>query len=192
MIVVLFQISARAWPPKIMYHKEAQLVVELSFSHNKLIKLILTSGHNESNGLINDLVGHSELTKLNGLVVHIELINGHVGHIKLIELISFVLDFQQGAASHLNDSCLHRLIVVSVSEGARQVAPTQQATSSTILKLIDALISEGAQFDSNLDQPGDLDSSQLIVDFISVKRASKLIVIYSKIPLHFSKEYGIF
>jgi hypothetical protein len=35
------------------------------------------------------------------------------------------------------------LIVVSVSEGARQVAPAQQAASSTILMLIDALISEG-------------------------------------------------
>jgi hypothetical protein len=41
MIVVLFQISARAWPPKIMYRNEAQLVVELSFGHNELIKLIL-------------------------------------------------------------------------------------------------------------------------------------------------------
>jgi hypothetical protein len=154
MIVVLFQISARAWPPKIMYCKEAQLVVELSIGHNKLIKLILASGHNESKGLINGLVGHSKLTKLNGLIVHhelIELINGHVGHIELTELISFVLDFQQGATSHFNNSCLHRLIVVSVSEGAQQVAPTQQATSSTILKLIDSLISKGAQFDSNLD-----------------------------------------
>jgi hypothetical protein len=37
-----------------------------------------------------------------------------------------------------------------VSEGAQQVAPTQQTISSTILKLIDTLISEGAQFDSNL------------------------------------------
>ncbi len=104
-----------------MYRKEAQLVVELSFGHNKLIKLILASGHNEPNGLIDGLVGHSELTKLNGLVVHhelIELINNHVGHIELTELISFVLDFQQGAASHFNDGCLHRLIVVSVSEGA--------------------------------------------------------------------------
>jgi hypothetical protein len=121
MIVVLFRISARAWPPKIMYRKEAQLVVELSFGHNKLIKLILASGHNEPIGLINGLVSHSKLTKLNGLVVHhelIELINGHVGHIKLTELISFVLDFQQGATSHFNNGCLHRLIVVSVSEGA--------------------------------------------------------------------------
>jgi hypothetical protein len=32
----------------------------------------------------------------------------------------------------------------------------------------------------------------LIVDLISAKRASKLIVIYSKIPLHFSNKYGIF
>ncbi len=104
-----------------MYRKEAQLVVELSFGHNKLIKLILASGYNEPNGLINGLVGHSELTKLNGLIVHhklIELINGHVGHIELTELISFVLDFQQGAASHFNNGCLHRLIVVSISEGA--------------------------------------------------------------------------
>ncbi len=121
MIVVLFQISARAWPPKIMYRKEAQLVVELSFGHNKLIKLILASGHNEPTGLINGLVGHSALTKLNGLVVYhelIELINGHVGHIKLTELIRLVLDFQQGAASYFNNGCLHRLIIASVSEGA--------------------------------------------------------------------------
>jgi len=96
--------------------------------------------------------------------------------------------------SHFNDACIQRLIVVSVSDGARQVAPAQQAASSTILKLIDALplISEGAQFDSNLYQPGDLDSSQLFVYIISAKRASKLIVIYSKIPLHFSDKYGIF
>jgi hypothetical protein len=54
-------------------------------------------------------------------------------------------DFQQGAAFHFNDSCFHRVIVVSISEGARQVAPAQQAASSTILKLIDTLVSEGAQ-----------------------------------------------
>ncbi len=47
--------------------------------------------------------------------------------------------FQQGAASHFYDACIHRLIVVSVSEGARQVAPVQQATSSTILKLIECI-----------------------------------------------------
>ena len=135
-----------------------------------------------------------------GFVVHheiIKLINGLIGHIELTELISRVLDgqmnyFQQGAASHFNDACIHRLIVVSVSEGARQVAPAQQAASSTILKLIDALISEGARFDSNLYQPGILDSSQLIVYIISAKRASKIIVIYSKIPLCFSNKYGIF
>jgi hypothetical protein len=152
MIIVLFQISARAWPPKTMYHKEAQLVVESSFGHNKLIMLILASGHNEPSGLINGLVGHSEPTKLNGLIFHhelIKLINVIVGYIKLTELISLVLeghinDFQQGAASHFNDNCFHRLIVVSVSEGAQQVAPTQQTISSTILKLIDKLISEGA------------------------------------------------
>jgi hypothetical protein len=115
----------------------------------------------------------------------IELINGFVSHIEFTEHISRVLDghmnyFQQGAASHFNDACIHRLIVVSVSEGARQVAPAQLAASSTILKLIDALISEGARFNSNLYQPGNLDSSQLIVCIISAKRASQLIVIYSK------------
>jgi hypothetical protein len=152
MIIVLFQISARAWLPKIIYRKEAQLVVELSFGHNKLIMLILASVHNEPSGLINGLVGHSEPTKLNGLVVHHELIkviNVLIGYIELTELISLVLeghinDFQQGVASRFNNNCFHRLIVVSVSEGAQQVAPTQQTVSSTILKLIDKLISEGA------------------------------------------------
>jgi hypothetical protein len=46
MIVVLFQISERAWPPKIMHRKDAPLVVELSFGHNELIKLNLAHGHN--------------------------------------------------------------------------------------------------------------------------------------------------
>ena len=48
------------------------------------------------------------------------------------------------------------------------------------------------QFDSNLYRPGDLDSSQLIVYIISTKRAFKLIVIYSKIPLRFNEKYGLF
>jgi hypothetical protein len=64
------------------------------------------------------------------------------------------------------------LIVVSVSEGARQVAPAQLATL----------------FNSNLYQPGDLDSSQLIGYIISTKRASQLIVIYSKKLLHFHED----
>jgi hypothetical protein len=134
--------------------------------------------------LIVDFVVHHEL---------IELINGFVSHIELTELISRVLDghmnyFQQGAASHFNDACIHRLIVVSVSEGALQVAPAQLAASSTILKLIDALISEGARLDSNLYRPGDLDSSQLTVYIIYAKRASQLIVIYSKKFLHFRED----
>jgi hypothetical protein len=149
-----------------MYCKEAQLVVELFFGHNELIKLILASGHNEPSRVVNGLVGHSEPTKLNGLIIHhelIKLINILVGYMELTELISLVLeghrnDFQQGATSYFNDNCLHRLIVVTVSEGARQVASTQQTASSTILKLIDKLISEGAQFDSNLYQPSNLDS----------------------------------
>jgi hypothetical protein len=49
MIVVLFQISARAWPLKTMNCKEAQLVVEWSF-------------HNEPSRLINGFVSHSKLT----------------------------------------------------------------------------------------------------------------------------------
>jgi len=102
MIVVLIQISVRAWPPKIMYHDEAQMVVELFFGHNELIKLILVSGHNELSGL--SLIGHSMLTELNGFVVQhelIELINSlvHVNHIKLFKL--------------------SRLIVHSSSEGAQ-------------------------------------------------------------------------
>jgi hypothetical protein len=99
--------------------------------------------------------------------------------------------FQQGAASHFNDACIHKLIVVSVSEGALQVAPAQLAASSTILKLIDALIYEGAQFDSNIYRHGDLDSSQLTVYIIYAKRASQLIVIYSKKFLHFREDCDI-
>ena len=96
------QISVRAWPPKIVYRNEAQMVVELSFGHNKLIKLILLSGHKELSGL--SLIGHSVLTELNGFVVQhelTELINSlvHVGHIKLFKL--------------------SRLIVHSSSEGAQ-------------------------------------------------------------------------
>ncbi len=100
--------------------------------------------------------------------------------------------FQQGAASHFNDACIHRLIVVSVTEGARQVASAQQAASSNILKLIDALISEGARFDSNLYR---LRFRQFPVDCLYHFRqmGPQLIVIYSKIPLHFfSDKYGIF
>ena len=238
------QISVRAWPPKIMYRNEAQMVVELSglslIGHSVLTELNGFVVQHEFIELINSLVhvGHIKLFKLSRLIVHsssegaqisklivdyilipssegarraasklivdfvvhhelIELINGLVGHIELTELISRVLDghmnyFQKGATSYFNDACIHRLIVFSVSEGARQVAPAQQAASSTILKLIDTLISEGARFDSNLYRPGDLDSSQLIVYIISAKRASKLIVIYSKIPLRFNDKYGIF
>ena len=217
------QISVRAWPPKIMYRNEAQMVVELSglslIGHSVLTELNGFVVQHELIELINSLVhvGHIKLFKLSRLIVHsssegaqisklivnyilipssegarraasklivdfvvhhelIELINGFVSHIELTELISRVLDghmnyFQQGAASHFNDACIHRLIVVSVSEGARQVAPAQLAASSTILKLIDALISEGARFDSNLYRPCDLDSYQLTVYIISAKWA---------------------
>ena len=169
-----------------MYRNKAQMVRELSFGHNELIKLILVSGHNELSGL--SLIGHSELTKLNGFIVQHELINSlvHVSHIKLFKLSRLIVDsssegaqisklivdyilipssegaqraasklivdfvvhhklielinslfahielteliihvlkghmnyFQQGAASHFNDVCIHRLIAVSVSEEA--------------------------------------------------------------------------
>jgi hypothetical protein len=172
-----------------------KLIVDSSSEGAQISKLIVNyilipsseGARRAASKLTVDFVVHHEL---------IELINGFVSHIELTELISRVLDghmnyFQQGATSHFNDACVHRLIVVSVSEGARQVAPAQLAASSTILKLIDALISEGARFDSNLYQPGNLDSSQLIVYIISVKRASQLIVIYSKKFLHFREDCDI-
>jgi len=71
-------------------------------------------------------------------------------------------------------------------------------------KLIDTLASEGARFAQILyHQPRDLDSSQLIVDLISINQSSKniinssfkpqkLIVIYSKRSLHFREDCGIF
>jgi hypothetical protein len=135
-------------PPN--FEQELAFDNEASFDTSKVFsqksKLIVDSfpssegARRAASKLIFDFVVHHEL---------IELINGLVSHIELTELISRVLDnhvnyFQQGAASHFNDACIHRLIVVSVSEGARQVATAQQAASSTILKLIDALISEGA------------------------------------------------
>jgi hypothetical protein len=58
--------------------------------------------------------------------------------------------------------------------------------------LIVVSVSEGAQFDSNLYPPGDLDRCQLIADLISTKWASCLIVNSSKTSLHFGKDCGIF
>jgi hypothetical protein len=160
--------------------KLSRLIVDSSSEGAQISKLIVDyilissseGARRAASKLIVDFVVHHEL---------IELINGLVSHIELTELISHVIDghmnyFQHGAASHFNDACIHRLIVVSVSEGARQVAPAQLADS----------------FNSNLYRPGNIDSSQLIVYIISAKRASKLIVIYSKIPLRFNDKYGIF
>jgi hypothetical protein len=114
MIVVLFQIYARAWPLKTMNRncKEAQLVVLWSF-------------HNEPSRLINGFVGHSELTESNGFVVHhelIELINSLVGHIELTELISLVLDghmkdFQQGALCSISTTVACSIIPLLASKG---------------------------------------------------------------------------
>jgi len=98
MIVVLFQISARAWPSKTMYCKEAQLVVEWSF-------------HNEPSRLINGLVGHSKLTELNGLVIHHEL----------IELINEFVHHSELNVGHIKFFRLCRMIVGSSSEGAKIV-----------------------------------------------------------------------
>ncbi len=169
MIVVLFQISARAWPLKTMNCncKEAQLVVEWSF-------------HNEPSGLINGFVSHSELTESNGFVVHhelIELINGLVGHIELTELISLVLDghmkdFQQGAVFHFNDGRLLNYSIVGFQR---------------VVELIQILNSEGERDVSK-------STSRLIADLISAKHTSKLIVIcnWTKISLIFREECTIF
>jgi len=156
------------------------LIVDSSSEGAQISKLIVDyilipsseGARRAASKLIVDFVVHHEL---------IELINGLVSHIELTELISHVLNghmnyFQQGAASHFNNTCIHRLTVVSVFEGARQVAPAQLA----------------ALFDSNLYRPSNLDSSELIVYIFSAKRASKLIVIYSKIPLCFNDKNGIF
>ena len=95
-----------------------------------------------------------------------------------------------------------QLIVESFSSGAKQVAPATILDDS--FKLIDTLASEGARFAQILyHQPSDLDSSQLIVDLISINQSSKniinssfklqkLIVIYSKRSLHFREDCGIF
>ncbi len=186
----------------VVQHEFIELINSLvHVGHIKLFKLSRLIVHSSSEGaqisklIVNYiLIPSSEGARRAALkLIGDFVINGFVNHIELTELISRVLDghmnyFQQGAASHFNDACIHRLIVVSVSEGARQVAPAQLAASSTILKLIDALISEGARFDSNLYRPGDLDSSQLTVYNNSAKRASQLIVIYSKKFLHFRED----
>jgi hypothetical protein len=61
-------------------------------------------------------------------------------------------------------------ILILCFEEAQQDAPAQQAASSTILKLIDALFFEGAR-----------------VDLISTQRDSQLIVEYSKYPITSAK-----
>jgi hypothetical protein len=92
--------------------------------------------------------------------------------------------------------------LISVSEGEHLNTPATIRNDS--FKLIDTLASEGARFAQILyQQPSDLDSSQLIVDLISINQSSKniinssfkpqkLIVIYSKRSLHFREDCGIF
>jgi hypothetical protein len=94
------QISVRAWPPKIMYRNEAQMVVELS-------------------GL--SLIGHSVLTELNGFVVQhelIELINSlvHVGHIKLFKLSKLIVHSSSEGAQI--SKLIVDYILIPSSEGA--------------------------------------------------------------------------
>ena len=115
MIVVLFQISARAWPSKTMYCKEAQLVVEWSF-------------HNEPSRLINGLVGHSKLTELNGLVIHHEL----------IELINEFVHHSELNVGHIKFFRLCRMIVGSSSEGAKIVTifPSSEGARRATSKLV--------------------------------------------------------
>ncbi len=87
-----------------------------------------------------------------------------------------------------------QLIVKSFSTRAKLVAPATILNNS--FKLIDALASEGARFAQIFYRPSNLDSSQLIVDLISVIRSStniingsfklqNVIVIYSKRSHHF-------
>jgi hypothetical protein len=102
----------------------------------------------------------------------------------------------------LNGDFSLQLIVESLSTGAdHQVTPAIICNDS--FRFIDMLASEGAQFAQIFHWPGDLNSSQLIVDLISGIRAStniingsfklqQLIVIYSKWSLHFRKDCGIF
>jgi hypothetical protein len=94
-----------------------------------------------------------------------------------------------------------QLIVESFSTGAEQVAPATIRNDS--FKLIDTLASEGARFAQIFYQLGNLDSSQLIVDLISVIwsftniihgsfKPQNLIVIYFKRFLHFQEDCGIY
>jgi len=106
-----------------MYRNEAQMVGELSFGHNELIKLILVYGHNELSGL--SLIGHSELTELNGFIVQhelIELINSlvHVGHIKLFKLSRLIVDSSSEGA-HISKLIVDYILIPS-SEGAQRAA----------------------------------------------------------------------
>jgi hypothetical protein len=90
--------------------------------------------------------------------MHIELIK-LFGDIKLFKRSKLIVDY----------------ISIPSLEEAQQDAPAQQAASSTILKLIDALFFEGAR-----------------ADLISTKRDSQLIVEYSKISHHFREDCGMF
>jgi hypothetical protein len=88
------------------------------------------------------------------------------------------------------------LIVVSVSEGAQQVAPAQQAASSTILQLIDVLVSEGAIFAPHIFKDAFTPANELNHEgawalAISCQN-SKLMVVYFKRFLHFREDCGIF
>jgi hypothetical protein len=104
------QISVRAWPPKIMYHNKAQMVVELSEL---------------------SLISHSVLTELNSFVVQhelIELINSlvHVSHIKLFKLSRLIVhSYSEGAQI---SKLIVDYILTPSSEGA------QRATSKLIVE----------------------------------------------------------
>jgi hypothetical protein len=130
------QISVRAWPPKIMYRNEAQMVVELSFGHNKLIKLILLSGHKELSGL--SLIGNSVLTELNGFVVQhelTELINSlvHVGHIKLFKLSRLIVHSSSEGAQI--SKLIVDYILIPSSEGAQRAASKLIVESTIVFEL---------------------------------------------------------
>ena len=105
------------------------------------------------------------------IVGYIYSSNSEGAHECNIELIKLFGDIKLFKRSKLNVN----YILIPSFEEAQQDAPAQQAASSTILKLIDALFFEGAR-----------------VDLISTQWDSQLIVECSKISHHFRKDCGIF
>ena len=151
-----------------------------------------TSNLRQCWSLVNKMIVVLFQTESNGFDIHhelIELINGLVGHIELTELISSFSSLADWLLVHLlrehkYPSWLSSQFRFQVMRELKEL-PLSWLLNPQLFsnwqeyarphKLIDALISEGAQCDSNFYWLGDLDSSQLIVYIISANRASKLI-----------------